>query len=45
MADGESGAAAAQAKKRRNKGPRLEKVLEDDDFLPELRLKNELLLK
>ncbi len=47
MTGGESGAAAAhqEGKKRRNKGPRLEKVLEDDDFMPELRLKNELLLK
>ena len=28
-----------------NKGPRLNEVLEDDDFIPELRQKNELLLK
>jgi hypothetical protein len=26
-------------------GPHLEKVLEDDEFIPELRLKNEHLLK
>ncbi len=47
MKDGESGAEGAQEvkRKRRNKGPKLEKVLEDDDFIPELRLKNELLLK
>ena len=41
------GAAAEKPKRRRRrlKGPKLEKVLEDDDFLPELRLKNEILLK
>ena len=44
MGDGAAGA-QQERKKRRNKGPKLEKVLEDDDFIPELRLKNELLLK
>jgi hypothetical protein len=37
--------APPERKKRGSKGPRLEKILEDDDFIPELRLKNELLLK
>ena len=41
----EAADAQQDRKKRRIKGPKLEKVLEDDDFIPELRLKNELLLK
>ena len=30
-------------KKEKGKGPRLERVLEDDEFIPELKQKNELL--
>jgi hypothetical protein len=33
------------AKRVRSKGPRLDRLMEDDDFVPELRLKNEHLLK
>jgi hypothetical protein len=32
-------------RKKKSKGPRLDRILEDDDFIPELRLKNEHLLK
>lgn len=35
----------AEGAERRSKGPRLDRVLEDDDFLSELRLRNEHLLK
>jgi hypothetical protein len=45
MKEGNDEAAEKPKKRRKLKGPKLEKVLEDDDFLPELRLKNELLLK
>lgn len=38
-------AADGSQRVRRSRGPRLDRVLEDDDFIPELRLKNELLLK
>ncbi len=36
-----------QKKHKRGKclGPRLERVLEDDEFIPELRLKNEFLVR
>jgi hypothetical protein len=39
------GQAAPAKKQGRRKGPRLDRVLEDDDFIPELRLKNEHLMK
>jgi hypothetical protein len=34
-----------KGKKEKGKGPRLERVLEDDEFIPELKQKNELLHK
>jgi hypothetical protein len=39
--------AAGNKKLRRGKclGPKLDRVLEDDEFIPELRLKNEHLIK
>jgi hypothetical protein len=30
---------------RKSNGPKLEKLLEDDEFIPELRQRNEVLLK
>ena len=44
--DGEN-AKKEPKKRKRGKclGPRLERVLEDDEFIPELRLKNEFLVK
>ncbi len=37
----------ASKKRKRGKyiGPKLESILEDDEFIPELRLKNEILIK
>jgi hypothetical protein len=40
-----AGGASTAIRKRRSKGPRLDRILEDDDFIPELKLKNEHLLK
>lgn len=43
----EEGAGKGKKKNKRGKclGPRLERVLEDDEFIPELRLKNEFLVR
>ena len=43
----EESAGKGQKKHMRGKclGPRLERVLEDDEFIPELRLKNEFLVR
>lgn len=43
--EGGEGAPPKEKKQRRRKGPRLDRVMEDDDFIPELRLKNEHLIK
>ena len=45
MNDEENGIKNGENNNRRRKGPHLEEVIGDDDFIPELRQKNEHLLK
>ena len=45
MRDANAAEPTEDKRRKRTKGPRLDRVLEDDDFIAELKLKNEHLLK
>ncbi len=45
MIEGDGSKALKKHKRGRCLGPKLERVLEDDEFIPELRLKNEHLVR
>lgn len=43
--EGANGKGPKKHKRGKCLGPKLERVLEDDEFIPELRLKNEFLVR